>query len=422
MAAIFLVDRTWQPILDTCINSVSMVFSDYIQLGDRFGMYSLGDGWIIPLARKSTIHSNDIQSAKVCVGTCVLYKSMIDCLKVLSAVKGSSRWLVVLTDTVDLEERFDSEEAVVGDTVVVVDSSNADCSRGKLLSTGPGDWQVDLGQQEIVQAPKEWVQTLWEPSDDATSELDPELKRRLLAAGARVGDVTLSLMWDNIESQNDLDIHVRCELPRGTSTLSETNETISFSLKKVSGGLLDVDARETVKEPVENVFWDMAEAGTFTCTVHNYMGWPRKEWLVCLRSKVPITLLNEDGSVLEEGWTGARQVRGVCTKVGDQPFAFKFRVVSSRQLKDVSSRPQEVKDQIVSIADLNLVVIDSSKISGWEPTSYMKWARLKSNISDFVAAAGECGHLIKADNEDAVRAAFESVAAMMAATGISEDL
>ena len=39
MAAIFLVDRTWQPILNTCINAVSMVFEDYMKSRDRFGMY-----------------------------------------------------------------------------------------------------------------------------------------------------------------------------------------------------------------------------------------------------------------------------------------------------------------------------------------------------------------------------------------------
>ena len=106
MAAIFLVDRTWQPILNTCINAVSMVFEDYMKSRDRFGMYGLGDGWIVPLDRRGSIDPRDIESAKVCVGTCILYKSMLDCLKVLSAAKGCSKWLVVLSDTVDLEERF----------------------------------------------------------------------------------------------------------------------------------------------------------------------------------------------------------------------------------------------------------------------------------------------------------------------------
>ena len=54
--------------------------------------------------------------------------------------------------------------------------------------------------------------------------------------------------------------------------------------------------------------------------------------------------------------------------------------------------------------------------------SSRKWPTLKSNISKFVATAGEKGHLIKANNKAAVRAVFESVAKMMASAGISEDL
>ena len=226
-------------------------------------------------------------------------------------------------------------------------------------------------------------------------------------------------MWDNRQgTANDLDIWVECALD---TAYHGSVETISYSNKKVGVGLLDVDARQDVEDPVENIFWDMAEAGTFTCTVDNYSGSEKREWLVCLRSKVPITLLNEDGTVQEEGWTGARQVRGLCESVKDRPFAFKFRVHSSRQEKDVSRRPKEVIKAIRQIHDLNLVVIDSSKISGWEPHS-PKWPDLKKNIANFVSEAGENGHLIKADNEEAVRVAFESVAAMMAATGISEDL
>ena len=202
-------------------------------------------------------------------------------------------------------------------------------------------------------------------------------------------------MWDNKASFNDLDIWVDCALDTGVS--NELAGTISYGNKKVGGGLLDVDAREDVREPVENVFWDMAEAGTFTCTVDNYSGASRKEWLVCLRSKVPITLLNEDGTVQEEGWKGARQVRGVCKGVKHRPFAFKFRVDSSRQLKDVSSRPMEVQAAIQKIDGLNLVVIDSSKISGWEPNS-SKWPTLKKNPSlpssphsDYFVKSADCG-------------------------------
>ena len=213
-------------------------------------------------------------------------------------------------------------------------------------------------------------------------------------------------MWDNIQSQNDLDIHVVCQLDSGTEG------EIYYSNKNVGGGLLDVDARSDVREPVENVFWDVSEAGNFTCSVNNYSGAKQKGWMVCLRAKVPITLLNEDGTVLERGWTGTRQVRGVCEHENHKPFAFKFRMDTSRQLKDVSARPAEVVAQIKNMTDLNLVVIDSSEISGWEPSS-SKWPSLKRNMQNFVSAAGSNGNLIKASNEAAVRTSFESVASMM---------
>jgi len=58
----------------------------------------------VPLTNKNSIDSNEIESAKVSVGICILYKLMLDWLKVLSTVKGQSRWLVFLSDTVDLEE------------------------------------------------------------------------------------------------------------------------------------------------------------------------------------------------------------------------------------------------------------------------------------------------------------------------------
>jgi hypothetical protein len=73
----------------------------------------------------------------------------------------------------------------------------------------------------------------------------PELAARLKAAGAKTGDVQLSLGWRNL---NDLDLH--CIDPSG--------EEISFRHKKArSGGELDVDmnATPTTRQPVENIYW-----------------------------------------------------------------------------------------------------------------------------------------------------------------------
>lgn len=86
---------------------------------------------------------------------------------------------------------------------------------------------------------------------------------RLERAGAKTGDVQISLIWDNY---NDLDLHVFT--PRG--------ETIFFGRRKSRcRGELDVDmnaGQGTTREPVENVYWGKGKApyGKFKVAVHHY--------------------------------------------------------------------------------------------------------------------------------------------------------
>jgi hypothetical protein len=79
----------------------------------------------------------------------------------------------------------------------------------------------------------------------------PELAERLKAAGAKSGDVQISLGWKNV---NDLDLH--CTDPSG--------ETIYYGHKKAqSGGELDVDMNATEprsRTPVENIYWPVGGA------------------------------------------------------------------------------------------------------------------------------------------------------------------
>ncbi len=84
---------------------------------------------------------------------------------------------------------------------------------------------------------------------------------RLTRAGARSGEVTVSLLWNDT---NDLDLHVDC--PDGSS--------ISFMNKQACGGILDVDRnahyQSLTREPVENVVWARrpAASGTYRVRVH----------------------------------------------------------------------------------------------------------------------------------------------------------
>ena len=98
-----------------------------------------------------------------------------------------------------------------------------------------------------------------------------ELGRRLNAAGARSGDVQVSIAWDNF---NDIDVHVMVEAVaprRGISMINFSNR------RGACGGWLDVDQNVVPMTPaaVENVFWARGAApyGRYTVYVHQFRNW-----------------------------------------------------------------------------------------------------------------------------------------------------
>jgi len=98
-----------------------------------------------------------------------------------------------------------------------------------------------------------------------------EIGRRLAAAGARTGDVQVSIAWDNF---NDIDVHVMVEAASPRRGIS----MINFSNKRgACGGWLDVDQNVVPMTPaaVENVFWDRGAApyGRYTVYVHHFRNW-----------------------------------------------------------------------------------------------------------------------------------------------------
>jgi hypothetical protein len=91
---------------------------------------------------------------------------------------------------------------------------------------------------------------------------DGEVGRRLAVAGARTGDVQVSLAWNNV---NDLDLHV----------VTPFGERIFFGHRlSHCGGCLDVDMNVVPATPqaVENVFWPPARGprGDYIVFVHHY--------------------------------------------------------------------------------------------------------------------------------------------------------
>ncbi len=86
--------------------------------------------------------------------------------------------------------------------------------------------------------------------------------RRLGDAGAKGGDIQISLMWNNL---NDLDLH--CVDPFGTEINYQNKHSAA------SGGTLDVDANylssNCTEKPVENIYWPTggAPAGDYKISV-----------------------------------------------------------------------------------------------------------------------------------------------------------
>ena len=91
-----------------------------------------------------------------------------------------------------------------------------------------------------------------------------EMSTRLAGAGAKTGDVRVSLMWNNL---NDLDLHV----------IPPSREEIFYGHRRSRcGGELDVDMNarggRTSMTPVENIYWPKGGApqGIYRVYVQNY--------------------------------------------------------------------------------------------------------------------------------------------------------
>jgi len=108
-------------------------------------------------------------------------------------------------------------------------------------------------------------------NDGDGSAIGGEIGRRLQAAGARSGDVQISIAWNNF---NDIDLHVMVEAIAPAQGVSMIN---FMNRQGRCGGWLDVDQNvtPTTAQAVENIFWarGIAPNARYTVGVHHYKNW-----------------------------------------------------------------------------------------------------------------------------------------------------
>ena len=110
---------------------------------------------------------------------------------------------------------------------------------------------------------------------------EAEIGRRLNAAGAKTGDVQVSIGWNTVD---DIDVHVFFRSFGQNSYISWTNR------QGVCGGMLDVDMNANdvalSNKPVENIFWPAGRSpyGEFIVSLHNFRNWSGAR-------SVPVTLI-----------------------------------------------------------------------------------------------------------------------------------
>lgn len=117
-----------------------------------------------------------------------------------------------------------------------------------------------------------------------------DMQRRLAEAGARTGDIQISIAWDDI---NDIDVGVLIRTDYGASAMINFQNRIGPNT-----GMLDIDANAmpSTNRPVENIFWptNSAPKAHYIVYIHHY-----RQWCQVHRTNVRIRI-KVDGKISEQ--------------------------------------------------------------------------------------------------------------------------
>lgn len=169
--------------------------------------------------------------------------------------------------TVSVSEELDIND--ISETMVETISSTSDSAQSQ-----PVESSISRESNDIVRELAKSIGGSLAPNNglsSGNSEIN-NIGQRLRAAGAKTGDVQISIAWNTID---DIDVHV--EFSPGNGLSDHINWTNRFG--RLTGGMLDVDmnAHQPFLQPmpVENIFWppQSSPSGNFSVYIHFYRSW-----------------------------------------------------------------------------------------------------------------------------------------------------
>ena len=172
-----------EPILQPAITAVQNIFQSNVNSYDMIGLYSLGDGWIFKPQLK---HGNEqallskIAGANEVTGNPHLNPSLLECLAELQNIPSYvGRWLVTLSDTVDLEygERNSTHNPNCNNSLLVLASNTSSQERPGQQPVCRRSYRPCVGGAVLLCRCKQTEQNIYQAPGGSTTQAQGELER-----------------------------------------------------------------------------------------------------------------------------------------------------------------------------------------------------------------------------------------------------